>query len=116
MCQIIFQNEERDKLFNERLQEKLKLDLNSKKNQCRKNIDGIGSEMKIFGKSLEKYNHRIDPKEKYREHFNELLMHYWLKRDYDRFNKKSTPKTKYYDSYYDSPPINENTENNKMNK
>ena len=29
-------------------------------------------------------------------------MHHWLKRDLERFNKKSTPKPKYMDTFIDA--------------
>jgi hypothetical protein len=45
---------------------------------------------------------KIDEKEKYREHFNDIIMHHWLKRDLERFNKKSTPKPKYMDTFIDA--------------
>ena len=48
---------------------------------------------------LQKYEKKIDEKEKYREHFNDIIMHHWLKRDLERFNKKSTPKPKYIETF-----------------
>jgi hypothetical protein len=58
---------------------------------------------------LKKYDKKIDNKEKYREYFNEMVMHYWLKKDLERFNKKSTPKPNYMKTFFDG----EDSENSK---
>ena len=58
---------------------------------------------------------KIDEKEKYREYFNDVVIHHWLKRDLERFNKKSTPKPKYMETFVDGYE-EENSKNKIENK
>jgi hypothetical protein len=51
---------------------------------------------------LDKYKHRVNDKEKYREMFNDMVLHYWSKYDFDKLNKKGMPKNKYVnESFFD---------------
>ena len=101
ICQTIFSNQEKDKLFNEIVKNKAKQRINNTKKEFQSTITGLGSNMNEAKDKLKKYEKRIDEKEKYREYFNEVVMHHWLKRDLERFNKKSTPKPKYMETFGD---------------
>jgi hypothetical protein len=99
MCQIIFQNEEKEKLFNDLVRKKLAHRMNTQKKEFQNNINILGNDIGKIKEKLEKYEKRVDNKERYREHFNDMIIHYWLKRDLERFNKKSTPKPEYLKTF-----------------
>jgi len=101
ICQTIFSNQEKDKLFNEIVKNKAKQRINNTKKEFQTTIIGLGSNMNEAKEKLKKYEKRIDEKEKYREYFNDVVIHHWLKRDLERFNKKSTPKPKYMETFVD---------------
>ena len=101
ICQTIFSNQEKDKLFNEIVKNKAKQRINNTKKEFQHVITGLGSNMNEAKEKLKKYEKKIDEKEKYREYFNDVVIHHWLKRDLERFNKKSTPKPKYMETFVD---------------
>ena len=101
ICQTIFSNQEKDKLFNEIVKNKAKQKINNTKKEFQNVITGLGSNMDEAKQKLKKYEKKIDEKEKYREYFNDIVIHHWLKRDLERFNKKSTPKPKYMETFID---------------
>ena len=99
MCQIIFQNEDKEKLFNDLVRKKLANHMNTQKKEFQNNINIMGNDIGKIKEKLDKYEKRVDNKERYREHFNDMIIHYWLKRDLERFNKKSTPKPEYLKTF-----------------
>ena len=101
MCQIYFQNEDKEKLFNDFVKNKVKHQINSTRKEFQNEINNMGNNMSLIKKKLKKYEKTVDNKERYRDHFNEILYRYWLKKDYERFNKKSTPKPEYLKEYFD---------------
>jgi hypothetical protein len=101
ICQTIFSNQEKDKLFNEIVKNKAKQKINNTKKEFQNTITDLGSNMNEVKEKLKKYEKKIDEKEKYREYFNDIVIHHWLKRDLERFNKKSTPKPKYIETFAD---------------
>lgn len=113
ICQTIFSNQEKDKLFNEIVKNKAKQKINNTKKDFQNTINGLGGNMEKAKEKLKKYEKRIDEKEKYREYFNDVVIHHWLKRDLERFNKKSTPKPKYMETFID---INEEENSKSKNK
>ena len=101
MCQIIFQNEDKEKLFNDFVKNKVKHHLNITKKDFQNEINNMGNNMSLIKERLKKYEKTVDNRERYRDHFNELLYRYWLKKDFERFNKKSTPKPEYFKEYFE---------------
>ena len=99
MCQIIFQNEDKEKLFNDLVKKKMAHNMNTQKKEFQNNINVMGNNIGKIKEKLEKYEKKVDNKERYREHFNDMVVHYWLKRDLERFNKKSTPKPEYLKTF-----------------
>ena len=79
MCQIIFQNEDKEKLFNDLVKKKIMHNMNNNKKQFQNDITKMGNEIGIFKEKLKKYEKSIDNKERYREHFNDIVIHHWLK-------------------------------------
>ena len=109
ICQTIIQNQEKEKLFNDIVKNKVKQHINNTKKEFQTTINDMGNEINTIEEKLKKYDKKIDNKEKYREYFNEMVMHYWLKKDLERFNKKSTPKPNYMKTFFDG----EDSENSK---
>ena len=101
MCQTIFQNQDKEKLFNDIVKNKATQRINNTKKELQIGINNIGSEINSIQEKLNKYEKRVDNKEKYREHFNDMVIHYWLKKDFERFNKKSTPKPNYLRTFFE---------------
>ena len=94
MCQTIFQNQDKEKLFNDIVKNKATQRINTTKKELQIGINNIGNEINSIQEKLKKYDKRVDNKEKYREHFNDMVIHYWLKKDLERFNKNNSGKIK----------------------
>ena len=101
ICQTIFRNQDKEKLFYEIVKNKARQRINNTKKEFQMSINGLGSNMTEAKEKLKKYEKSIDKKEKYREYFNDVVIHHWMKRDLERFNKKSTPKPKYMEPFVD---------------
>ena len=101
ICQTIFSNQDKEKLFNEIVKNKATQRINTTKKELQTGINNIGDEINSIQEKLKKYDKKVDNKEKYREHFNDMVIHYWLKRDLERFNKKSTPKPTYLRTFFE---------------
>ena len=101
ICQTIFRNQDKEKLFYEIVKNKARQRINNTKKEFQMSINGLGSNMTEAKERLKKYEKSIDKKEKYREYFNDVVIHHWMKRDLERFNKKSTPKPKYMEPFVD---------------
>ena len=79
-----------------------------KLDQMKKDVENI----KI---KLDKYKHRVNDKEKYREMFNDMVLHYWSKYNFDKLNKKGMPKNKYMASFFeDSIKLNGSNDDMKI--
>ena len=101
MCQIYFKNEDKDKLFNDLIKNKIKQQINGTKKEFQNCIHDLGKNINIIKEKVEKYERKVDDREKYRDQFNDFVAQYWLKRNLERLNKKSTPKPKYLKSFLD---------------
>ena len=101
ICQTIFRNQDKEKLFYEIVKNKARQRINNTKKEFQMSINGLGSNMTEAKERLKKYEKSIDKKEKYREYFNDVVIHHWMKSDLERFNKKSTPKPKYMEPFVD---------------
>ena len=100
MCQIFFQNEDKNKIFNDIIKNKVKQQLNGTKKDFHNGMIGLGKDINLIKAKLTKYNRKVDPREKYIDNFYDMILNYWNKRDLERFNKKSTPKPKYLNSIF----------------
>lgn len=101
MCQIFYQNEDKNKLFNDHVKNKIKQHINGTKREFQAEINDLGKDINKIKEKLNKYNKLIDDREKYKEYFNDVVVNHWRKRDYERLNKKSTPKSKYLNTFSD---------------
>ena len=94
-CQMSFINDEKDKLFNALIKNKIRNKASDNKKMFLKKINTIENDIKEGNKKLQKYNKKISQREKYYEIFNDFVYDFWSKKNFERFNKKSTPKPKY---------------------
>ena len=89
MCQILFHEEEQQRILNDIIKGKLRQKVNSDKVDFQKKIKQMKTEVDGFKSRLSKYNKRLDDRERYRDLHNDLVVHHWGKHNnYERFNKK----------------------------
>ena len=94
MCQILYHDEEQQRLLNDIIKGKLKQKVSADKIEFQNKIKEMKNEVDCIKDRLNKYSNRLDDRERYRDIHNDLVLHYWNKKDYDRFNKKSKIKHK----------------------
>lgn len=94
MCQILLHDGENKKVLNDFIQKKLKEKANDTKMEFKHKIEEMKYEVDGIKSYLKKYKGRIDEREKFKDIHKELVMTYWNKYDFDRFNKKKDRKTK----------------------
>lgn len=94
MCQILYHDEEQQRLLNDIIKGKLKQKVSADKVEFQSKIKEMKNEVDSIKDRLNKYSNRLDDRERYRDIHNDLVLHYWNKKDYDRFNKKSKIKKK----------------------
>lgn len=112
MCQILFHEEEQQRILNEIIKGKLKQKVNSDKLDFQNKIKQMKSEVEGIKDKLNKYSKRLDDRERYRDLHNDIVVHYWNKHDYDKYNKKSTMKNTKKNSEIISTSDNNNFLNN----
>lgn len=93
MCQILIHNREHEKLFLDRINEKLEHKLNEVKIDSQKQISQMKNDILEEMKTLGNYNKKINHKAKYMDRHNEIIKKYWENKDYERFNKKGRINT-----------------------
>jgi hypothetical protein len=100
LCQQLFYTEEKNKLFKEIIGEKIKSKNNDKKIEANRKMNELKNDIDGIKNCLNKYNKQFDKREKYRERFNDVVVHYWSKYNYDKLNKEGMPKNKYVSESY----------------
>ena len=114
MCKILFHSEEQSNLLNNIIKQKIKHKNNSIQRDSQIKLDQMKKEVENIKIKLDKYKHRVNDKEKYREMFNDMVLHYWSKYDFDKLNKKGITKNKYMAIiFYDSIKLNTSNDNMK---
>jgi hypothetical protein len=108
MCGILLRKEDQQKVMSQNIQKKIKTGINAEMIEYQKQIDDMKQNINDFKEKMEKYNvKRVDHKENYKDLFHIMETKVWAKYDFERLNKKSTPKLK---SEYN---INSNISDNK---
>ena len=112
MCQILLRKEEQQKLMIQNIQKKIKSGINAEFIEYQNQINSLKDNINDFKEKMEKYNvKRVDHKENYKDLFHMMETKVWAKYDFERFNKKSTPKIK-TESFYNQNYINNENKNN----
>jgi hypothetical protein len=94
ICECIFRDEEKQKSSQEQIEKKIKQRNNNEKLIFSKGIKNAKFNIEEIKGKLDKYNKRIDPKQRYKEIFKELNLKYWNKYDFDKLNKKKMKNIK----------------------
>jgi hypothetical protein len=102
LAQILINQEEKQKLQSNLIENKIENSKNEEKILINQQMDTMKRQMQGFKDKLDKYKTKINKKERYRDLFNDVLIHYWGKYDYDKLNKKGTPRNKYTYSLFSS--------------
>ena len=63
-------------------------------------MNNIKEQMTGFKERLDKYQKKFKERDRYKDIFKDIVIHYWNKYDYDKLNKKGSPKNKYKNSFY----------------
>ena len=115
MCKILFHSEEQSNLLNNIIKQKIKTKNNSIQRDSQMKLDQMKKDIDSIKIKLDKYKHRVNDKEKYREMFNDMVLHYWSKYDFDKLNKKGMPRNKYMASFFeDSIKVNGSNDDMKI--
>ena len=93
ICQTITNNKENEKIMYDVINEKIKYQKNTEKLNFYNNMKLIKNDVEGIKKKLDKYKKKIDEKERYKDLLKQISLKYWNKYDFDKLNKKSTPKT-----------------------
>ena len=95
MCGILLKKEDQQKAMSQNIQKKIKSGINAEMLEYQKKIDDMKQNINAFKEKMEKYNiKRVDHKENYKDLFHIMETKVWAKYDFERLNKKSTPKAK----------------------
>ena len=94
MCQILFHEEEQQRILNDIIKGKIRQKVNSDKVDFQKKIKQMKTEVDGLKNRLSKYTKRLDDRERYRDLHNDIVVHFWNKHNnYERFNKKPLLKS-----------------------
>ena len=90
MAEIVMNEDEKNKLQNNIIQNKLKNIKNEESIYIFKEINKMKKQMEGFKNRLEKYKIQIDKKEKYRDLLKDIENNYWNKYNIDKLSKKNS--------------------------
>ena len=95
ICETLLREEERQRVMNQNIQKKIKSSLNAEIIEYQNQINSMKEKINEYKEKMEKYNiKRVDHKENYKDLFRIMETKVWAKYDFDRLNKKNSPKTK----------------------
>ena len=95
ICETLLREEERQRVMNQNIQKKIKSSLNAEIIEYQNQINSMKEKINEYKEKMEKYNiNRVDHKENYKDLYRIMETKVWAKYDFDRLNKKNSPKTK----------------------
>ena len=95
ICETLLREEERQRVMNQNIQKKIKSSLNAEIIEYQNQINSMKEKINEYKEKMEKYNiKRVDHKENYKDLYRIMETKVWAKYDFDRLNKKNSPKTK----------------------
>ena len=100
IAQILINEEQRQKLHKNIIQNKLKNQKKEESIYINNEMNNIKEQMTGFKERLDKYQKKFKERDRYKDIFKDIVIHYWNKYDYDKLNKKGSPKNKYKNSFY----------------
>lgn len=90
MCQILFHQEDQQRLVKEIIQTKLKEKKATDKIEFQNGIDIMKQELNDINAFFNKYSKRVHNRERYREIYNDMVVNHWKKYDTNRLLKGRT--------------------------
>ena len=100
IAQILINEEQRQKLHKNIIQNKLKNQKKEESIYINNQINNMKDQMLGFKERLHKYQKKFEERDRYKDIFNDIVINYWNKYDYDKLNKKGSPKHNYRTSFY----------------
>ena len=95
ICETLLREEERQRVMSQNIQTKIKSSLNAEIIEYQNQINSMKEKINEYKEKMEKYNiKRVDHKENYKDLYHIMETKVWAKYDFDRLNKKNSPKTK----------------------
>ena len=95
ICETLLREEERQRVLSQNIQTKIKSSLNAEIIEYQNQINSMKEKINEYKEKMEKYNiKRVDHKENYKDLYRIMETKVWAKYDFDRLNKKNSPKTK----------------------
>ena len=95
ICETLLREEERQRVMNQKKKKKIKSSLNAEIIEYQNQINSMKEKINEYKEKMEKYNiKRVDHKENYKDLYRIMETKVWAKYDFDRLNKKNSPKTK----------------------
>ena len=95
ICETLLREEERQRVMSQNIQTKIKSSLNAEIIEYQNQINSMKEKINEYKEKMEKYNiKRVDHKENYKDLYRIMETKVWAKYDFDRLNKKNSPKTK----------------------
>jgi len=95
ICQVVFYNKEKNKLFNDKIQERLLAKKNHEATEYKLNLENMGENLKETSNILNEYENvsSIRPKSRYNEIHNNWKNKYWKKYNVESLQYKSRSKS-----------------------
>jgi hypothetical protein len=88
ICQIVFFNEERSKIYKERIKERINAKQNREKTEYKTCIEYLGDGLNEVSGIFKEYKKPENQREKYRDIHNDTINKFWRKYEVSRYEKK----------------------------
>jgi hypothetical protein len=92
ICQIVFYNEERSKIYKERIKERINVIQNKEKTEYKTCIESLGDGLNEVSDIFKEYKKPENRREKYRDIHYETVNKFWRKYQISRYEKKRIMK------------------------
>lgn len=92
ICQIVFFNEERSKIYKERIKERLNVMQNKEKTEYKTCIENLGDGLNEVSEIFKDYKKPENQREKFRDIHNDTVNKFWRKYQISRYEKKRNMK------------------------
>jgi len=88
ICQIVFFNEERSKIYKERIKDRINSKQNREKTEYKTCIESLGDGLNEVSDIFKEYKKPGNEREKYRDIHNDTINKFWRKYQVSRYDKK----------------------------
>jgi hypothetical protein len=88
ICQIVFFNEERSKIYKERMKDRINAKQNREKTEYKTCIEALGDELNEVSGIFREYKEPENQRERFRDIHNDTINKFWRKYQISRYDKK----------------------------